>query len=531
MLGWMQRRWAGVARLARGVTLRPRLAAAIAAGILFALVLRTAWVAEDAFITFRSLEQLFAGNGPRWNPNERVQSFTHPLWFGALALGRLATGDAYWAAIALNLLCTAAALGVLFAARPRRALALAALLASSQAWIDYATSGLENALSYLLLAGLLVTARREAASGGPARLRPTLLALGLVSLLALNRLDTLALTLPTAAWLSMRLARGRGVGAALAAASLAAIPLAAWTAFSVFYYGFPLPNTAYAKLNTGIPLAQLAEQGAFYLWNSLRWDPITLAAMAGACALAVAGREPLCRAVAAGLVLTLLYVLRVGGDFMSGRFLAVAFLAAAAVFAESAGPLAWRAAVVALLAAPLVGAAHPLRFASHEKRMDEHRIADERSFYARQTSIATCWRRARAGLPCPDHEWAREGRELRASGRRIDVRKAIGMFGYAAGTEPIIIDSLALADPLLARLPVDGSWRIGHFWRRVPDGYPATLLTGRNQIGDPRLREWYAHLATITQGPLCSRERWVTIAKMNLGAYQPLLEAYTQSTR
>ena len=31
------------------------------------------------------------------------------------------------------------------------------------------------------------------------------------------------------------------------------IPLIAWELFSLIYYGFLLPNTAYAKLNTGLP--------------------------------------------------------------------------------------------------------------------------------------------------------------------------------------------------------------------------------------------------------------------------------------
>ena len=32
---------------------------------------KNAWVADDAYIAFRSVEQLFAGHGPRWNMDER----------------------------------------------------------------------------------------------------------------------------------------------------------------------------------------------------------------------------------------------------------------------------------------------------------------------------------------------------------------------------------------------------------------------------------------------------------------------------
>ena len=44
------------------------------------LVVMRAWVAEDAYITFRVIENAFSGYGLRWNIHERVQVYTHPLW-------------------------------------------------------------------------------------------------------------------------------------------------------------------------------------------------------------------------------------------------------------------------------------------------------------------------------------------------------------------------------------------------------------------------------------------------------------------
>jgi arabinofuranosyltransferase len=47
---------------------------------LFAVVLcRTAWVGDDAYITFRTVDNLVHGYGARWNVDERVQAYTHPL--------------------------------------------------------------------------------------------------------------------------------------------------------------------------------------------------------------------------------------------------------------------------------------------------------------------------------------------------------------------------------------------------------------------------------------------------------------------
>src|SRR3972149_4054050 len=45
------------------------------------LVIETAWISDDAFITFRSMENFLHGYGPVFNIGERVQTFTHPLWF------------------------------------------------------------------------------------------------------------------------------------------------------------------------------------------------------------------------------------------------------------------------------------------------------------------------------------------------------------------------------------------------------------------------------------------------------------------
>ena len=50
---------------------------------LFSLLifLKNAWVTEDAFIILRSVDQFLLGHGFRWNPHERVQVYTSPLWY------------------------------------------------------------------------------------------------------------------------------------------------------------------------------------------------------------------------------------------------------------------------------------------------------------------------------------------------------------------------------------------------------------------------------------------------------------------
>ena len=72
---------------------------------LFAVVLvRTAWLSDDAYITLRTVDNLVHGRGLTWNPDERVQAYTHPLWMFLLAAVYSVTGDHFLGAVALSIL-------------------------------------------------------------------------------------------------------------------------------------------------------------------------------------------------------------------------------------------------------------------------------------------------------------------------------------------------------------------------------------------------------------------------------------------
>lgn len=107
------------------------------------------------------------------------------------------------------------------------------------------------------------------------------------------------------------------------------------------------------------------------------------------------------------------------------------------------------------------------------------------------------------------------------------IQYSIGFLGYFAGPKIHIIDRYALADPLLARLPsrrdyVDGTrWRIGHFIRDIPEGYPDYAIVGAPTIADPALARYCDELFRITRGPLWTRERWTAILRLNLGLSRP----------
>jgi hypothetical protein len=97
-----------------------------------------------------------------------------------------------------------------------------------------------------------------------------------------------------------------------------------------------------------------------------------------------------------------------------------------------------------------------------------------------------------------------------------------GLLGSAAlyaGPDAHFIDSCALADPLLARLPVKAgpNWRIGHFERQLPSGYDESIVRGENLLVDPAIRKYWDAIRAATRGPLLSMNRFGAIARLNLG--------------
>ena len=64
-----------------------------------------------------------------------------------------------------------------------------------------------------------------------------------------------------------------------------------------------------------------------YLFDSIDRDPVTLVTILFAVALGLLSRGP-ARWIAGGMLVHLAYVMSIGGDFMSGRFLVLPLLAA-----------------------------------------------------------------------------------------------------------------------------------------------------------------------------------------------------------
>ncbi len=499
--------------------------------LLLLVFFKNAWVCDDAYINFRSLEQLYAGNGPNWNPHQRVQAYTSPLWYWMLAIFRFVSPDHFFNVILLSLIAFLM-LGMIlqrhFGSGERLTLILL-LAAASNAFFDFTTSGLENILCYLLLAtGILsgFASERPASELAAGNFRCSLFAFSLVGLC---RHDLLLLALPPAMMLIGE--RNQSDVAARRCAGLwLFLPLAVWSLFSLTYYGALFPNTAYAKLMTGIGRVELIIQGCRYLQETLFNDPITIMVLgAGILAGWFTGRR-YGRSIAFGILLYVLYVVWVGGDFMRGRFLSVPFFVSLLVLAESgiyeriksARPALVRGMagilVIFLFVFPHTPVNTGLGFQDFSLN---HGIADERGYYFDVCSLYA-YLYSQPGEIFPDFEWSQIGRQIAGSGVAYLENDFNGMLGFWAGTRPIIIDRLALTDPFLARLPVSdlNGWRIGHFKREVPAEYRKSIESGKNCFSDASVSALYENVLLATQdSQLFTLKRLLAIVKLNTGWY------------
>lgn len=494
--------------------------------IYLASLVQIAWVCDDAYITMRTVDNWVNGYGLTWNVAERVQAYSHPLWMLLLSLVYAIARQAYPTLIGLSFAFAIAAVSwaAFKALRDDYQAGFAlALACASMAFGEYSTSGLENPLSFWLLSLLAGFYLQEDFQPG---VKQSFWLACLAALAALTRLDLILFFTPALLGCTLPWNKsGRGqVWAALCAGFS---PLLVWELFSLFYYGSLVPNPAYAKLNTGISQLQLLAQGGLYFLDILRWDPLTLlVALAGAGAALWKGPWR-ARALGIGLVLYLGFIAWVGGDFMRGRFFAAPFWLGAILMARTFSPRSVRLRWALLAGVSVFGIAsafvRPI-LKQNEPVISVTGIADERGFYLSATGLIV----VDHSRTVPDHPWVYEGLSLRDNKVEISPEFTIGFRGFFAGPQVHIVDRLALAEPLLARLPVSDplEWRIGHFYREFPQGYLETLSSGENRLADPALAQYYEHLRLVTRGDLLDPERLKTILKMNLGIYDDLLDQY-----
>lgn len=428
--------------------------AAIVAGVIHAVL--EFWVCDDAFISFRYAQNLIDGHGLVYNAGERVEGYTNFLWTLLVAAGMAAGADAvrfanvagvvFFAATALLLLRVSCRIGT-GAWFPVAAIGLAAHHHSAV----FASCGLETAMFAFLLTALLTVLLEADRPGrflcagllgvGASMTRPDgLLPYGVAGLYVL----ALACRHRRWSWF---------VAIALPGVAIY-LPYFAW---KWWYYGYPLPNTFYAKSAAQSYLSQGARYVGLYFQCYWVLAPALLAAVWLAFArlrrwdrfdAGTGGRAPLL--IALLVVPYLAFVVWVGGDFMFTRFCLpitpALFLVGDLIRARLRTPGLSAALGIGVVVATLL----PWYPAIVRAEGSPAGIVEEKDFYPPEKMAAS----------------RSIGEQLRAITAGTDVRVVI--YGGQAvlahyGAFPLVIEgSTGLTDAHIAHLPIEKRGRIGH---------------------------------------------------------------------
>jgi len=286
-------------------------------------------VVDDAYISFRYAHNAARGHGLTFNVGERrVEGYTNFLWTVTLIPAFWFGLPVHTASIALGILCALGCLILLVRSQaiPSQGHWLGViatlLLAADGSFALWAVGGLESPLfAFLVLSGVLAYVREMGVQelSGPPRI-PTSGAW--FALAAMTRPEGLLVYALTGLHqVGTRLARDRRLTTRQdwQRLGLFALIWAPWFAFRWRYYGYPLPNTFYAKVTLSDSADQRA-RGLDYLTTFIRihlgYIPLLVALL------------PLLRKRwrlwSSYLILIVLaygaYIGYVGGDWSVGRF-------------------------------------------------------------------------------------------------------------------------------------------------------------------------------------------------------------------
>jgi hypothetical protein len=274
--------------------------------------------ADDAYISFRYVDNWVRGHGLVFNPGERVMGYSNFLWVVVLYPFALVGVPTDVAARILGVLLAWGTLARVYSyARGELsgrlpALAAVSSLAASGSFALWMLGGLEAQLLGLLLTVGVVGALQVSENTSRSRFVWLGVVFGLASI---TRPEALIYTGATAIWLWLR-NRNRKRAASvilfvsIAGAFVVALSLSAW-----LYYGDPLPNTYHAKT---LPLsAALVDRGlrmARKFVADYRWVPMTIPVF---WLVAVRGSVRADGWLPLGLIVVFaLFFLGVGGDML-----------------------------------------------------------------------------------------------------------------------------------------------------------------------------------------------------------------------
>ena len=496
---------------------------------LFYTILITAWIGDDAQITFRQVWNFISGDGITFNFEERVQAFTHPLWFLVISAISFFTRELFLTTIILSLFLSFSAIIVLlwveYDINKGRLSFLSPiyLLIFSWAYIDYATSGLENALSNFLISLLFLLLMR------PKVQTNLYLIYMILALLVLNRLDYSVLFLPLAILLIFETTSTKNF---LFSISIGLITLISWHIFATIYFGTPFSNTFYAKTSTDFPINEVLNNGWDYI-KSIKTDFATLIIITTGIVFSVISKSRFLISMSIGQILYFGYIVYIGGDFMLGRFFTVlVFISIGQIICSISQfklhnkkkcNIFLTFSITLCLLNGFYISNYPI-FSGRDYRPSRvaYFSADERGGNYRFGGLFSSTRET----------WPELTNFTDKPTTYLTLCSFLGAISNVNSSK-YVIDVCGLSDAFIARIPPmrNERWVSGHLPRKIPFGYGDFLIGKVNELPDKQLNELLHDVQLMIKGDLFSLERWKSIWKLNTNYHRNIdFSKYTNVT-
>lgn len=510
--------------------------------IFIALVVALAWQSDDAYHAYIMARNLVEGNGFVYNIGERATASSCPLFTLVIAGGYFLLRNMFISSLIVCIAFSSIAYAVItkhFCKNKNQIIMTFVILVGSVSFMSYTTAGLENCMLFMLAALFMVVYFENETFYSGDLFKIAIL----ISLIAMTRMDAVLIFAPMAVYVFLAKREQVSFPRAVGIGVFGLLPFILWEVFATFYFGFPFPNTAYAKLGTNFPLGDYIYRGIQYYFNALLCDPIIL--IVPICvifALFIVKRADYFWAMS-GVILYAFYLLYIGGDFMMGRHFTVMYFVSVTVYlvmrnreSQLHHPgICFERVFTILISATLVFAYTMPVITSQFQFGGKFTspISDERAGYFKYTSLVdNAISMATVGDMCIREAWNEQGitelREGNYPGGVIDNAPGISVY---YNPDIYLVDKYALADPFLTKLPavMDDNWRIGHMYRDIPDGYFDSLLQDKNLVKNKDLSEYLDVIRLITRGDLFDTDRIQAVIDINLGRYDYLLEDYKKN--
>ncbi|MCR5301200.1 MAG: hypothetical protein K6E49_02040 [Lachnospiraceae bacterium] len=503
-----------------------------------------AWQSDDSYHAYIMAKNLVEGNGFVYNIGQRATASTCPLYTLVVAAGYFVIRDMFFVSLLINIMFSASAFKILiwdYCKTKKQIIFSTLILIGSVSFVSYTTSGLENSMLFFLGACFMKLYLSHEYYDG----REMLLLALTVSLIAMTRMDTVLIFVPMALYVYLFRRDGVSFVKAVGLGVLGLLPFVLWELFSTFYYGFPFPNTAYAKLGTDFPLSDYIIRGIKYYLNAAVCDPILLVVILFAFLAAVSVKKPQYIICMSGPVIYGLYLIYIGGDFMMGRHFTLMFFISLICymdiknreFSELGKGASFHRYFVGFASAALIFTctSHVISDQFLFGGAIGSPVSDERAGYFTTASLFNnVYSLVTTGELCIQNTWNDEGvEELRDNNMTGGILTSVPGITKYYNNDLYLNDLYALGDPYLAHLPAvkESGWRIGHMWREAPVGYMNLVRYnwGTGAIKNDDARMYYEIIDRITRAPLFDKERIKAVIDINLGRYDYLVEGYKSS--